>query len=286
MSLPSERRAASRTVFGAQGWAPRFPPTPPSTSDAGMASSSAQQDIFAALRGGVRFKSQGSNRSRGAPKKPPAAAQQSGGSSAEAAAQKPPTAFHSHAHSTEELNRLRNARKIKVSGADAPSILPDLAALAAVPGCPQQLIDNIAAMGWTTLTDTQMQSIPTLLDDRDVLSCAPTGSGKTGAFAIPLLLRLMRGKPRPGTESSPRAIILAPTRELATQIARETARLAKDTGITVRALAKEDDTSAFADCDVVVSTPLRLSALISAQAGRRLAAVELVVVRPRSELPP
>jgi hypothetical protein len=97
---------------------------------------------------------------------------------------------------------------------------------------------------------------------------------------------LMRGTPRPGTESSPRAIILAPTRELATQIARETARLAKGTGIVVRALAKDDNSSAFADCDVVVSTPLRLSALISAQAGRRLAAVEIVVVRPRSELPP
>jgi ATP-dependent RNA helicase DDX52/ROK1 len=137
-------------------------------------------------------------------------------------------------------------------------------------------------MGWTTLTDTQMQSIPTLLDDRDVLSCAPTGSGKTGAFAIPLLVRLMRGEPRPGTESSPRAIILAPTRELAAQIARETARLAKDTGIAVRALAKEDDSSVFADCDVLVSTPLRLSALVSARAGRRLAAVEMVVVRPYS----
>jgi superfamily II DNA/RNA helicase len=151
-----------------------------------------------------------------------------------------------------------------------------------VPGCPQQLLDNITAMGWTTLTDTQMQSIPTLLDDRDVLSCAPTGSGKTGAFAIPLLVRLMRGEPRPGTESSPRAIILAPTRELAAQIARETARLAKDTGIAVRALAKEDDSSVFADCDVLVSTPLRLSALVSARAGRRLAAVEMVVVRPHS----
>ena len=179
----------------------------------------------------------------------------------------------------EELRALRNARKIRVSGAEAPAILPDLAALASVPGCPQQLIENIGALGWTSLTETQMQSIPTLLDDRDVLSCAPTGSGKTGAFAIPLLVRLLRGAARPGADASPRAIILAPTRELATQIARETARLAKDTGISVRALAKEDDASVFAECDVLVSTPLRLATLVTAQPGRRLAAVEMLVVR-------
>ena len=47
---------------------------------------------------------------------------------------------------------------------------------------------------------------------------------------------------------------------------------------------KEDDSSVFADCDVLVSTPLRLSALVSARAGKRLAAVEIVVVRPHSEL--
>ena len=239
--------------------------------------SSAQQDIFAALRGGVSFKSQGANRTRGAPLKK--AALEKKQAAAGSAARDPP-AFHSHAHTTEELSALRNARKIRVSGAEAPSLLPDIAALAAVPGCPEQLLANIAALGWTSLTNTQMQSIPTLLDDRDVLSCAPTGSGKTGAFAIPLLIRLLRKPARPGADRSPRAVILAPTRELATQIARETARLAKDTGISVRSLAKEDDASVFADCDVLVSTPLRLATVITAQAGRlRLAAVEILVVR-------
>jgi ATP-dependent helicase YprA (DUF1998 family) len=250
--------------------------------------SSAQQDIFAALRGGVSFKSQGANRTRGAPlkkaaleKKQAEAAAAAAAAAAAGSAARDPPAFHSHAHTTEELSALRNARKIRVSGAEAPSLLPDIAALAAVPGCPEQLLANIAALGWTSLTNTQMQSIPTLLDDRDVLSCAPTGSGKTGAFAIPLLIRLLRKPARPGADRSPRAVILAPTRELATQIARETARLAKDTGISVHSLAKEDDASVFADCDVLVSTPLRLATVITAQAGRlRLAAVEILVVRP------
>jgi superfamily II DNA/RNA helicase len=236
--------------------------------------SSAQQDIFAALRGGVRFKSQGTNRSRGAPPK-------KGPEQPEKAPEQREPAFHSHTLRTEELSALRNARKIRVEGADAPSIFPDLAALSAVAGCPQQLLDNIAELGWTALTETQMQSIPALLDERDVLSIAPTGSGKTGAFAIPLLLRLLRGSPRPGAERSPRALILAPTRELATQIARETARLAKDTGISVRAFGKQDDVTAFAECDVLVSTPLRLATILTAQPGRRLAAVEILVVRPR-----
>ena len=239
------------------------------------------------LRGGTSFKSQGDRRSRGAPLKKAAQEKRDAATAARTA----PQAFASHASAQlteEELNALRNARKIRVSGADVPSLLPDLASLAALPGCPSQLLANMAALGWTDLTDTQMQSIPALLDDRDILSCAPTGSGKTGAFAIPLIVRLLRNEPRAGTERSPRAVILAPTRELAAQIARETARLAKNTGIAVYALVKDDldhgperRAQVLADCDVLVSTPLRLVGLLEktkTSAAWRLDAVETMVV--------
>lgn len=75
----------------------------------------------------------------------------------------------------------------------------------------------VRANGYVTPTPIQEQCIPDLLDGRDMLGTAQTGTGKTAAFALPLLQRLSADahRPRPGT---PRALILAPTRELAAQI--------------------------------------------------------------------
>ena len=81
----------------------------------------------------------------------------------------------------------------------------------------QPLLRAIADEGYTTPTPIQSQAIPPLLKTRDLLGVAQTGTGKTAAFALPLLDRLIRhgGKARP---RHPRALILAPTRELAGQI--------------------------------------------------------------------
>jgi ATP-dependent RNA helicase RhlE len=75
----------------------------------------------------------------------------------------------------------------------------------------------VAAEGYLTPTPIQEQSIQPLLEGRDLLGSAQTGTGKTAAFTLPLLQRLANHtrRPRPGT---PRALILAPTRELAAQI--------------------------------------------------------------------
>ena len=76
----------------------------------------------------------------------------------------------------------------------------------------------VAAEGYVTPTPIQEQCIPHLLEGRDLLGTAQTGTGKTAAFPLPLLQRLSsdRRRPRRGT---PRALILAPTRELAAPIA-------------------------------------------------------------------
>jgi ATP-dependent RNA helicase RhlE len=71
--------------------------------------------------------------------------------------------------------------------------------------------------GYTVPTPIQAQAIPLLLAGRDLLGCAQTGTGKTAAFAIPILTRLA-GMPRREGLRGPRALILAPTRELASQI--------------------------------------------------------------------
>ncbi len=85
---------------------------------------------------------------------------------------------------------------------------------------------GIALLGFAQPWPIQLQTIPAALAGRDVLGLAQTGTGKTAAFALPILERLLQDR-RPG----PRALIVAPTRELAMQIHAEITTLAKFTGL-------------------------------------------------------
>lgn len=79
------------------------------------------------------------------------------------------------------------------------------------------ILDNIQKAGYTAPTPIQAQAIPPLVEGRDVMACAQTGTGKTAAFVLPILNRLQQGESdKPGR--GPRALILTPTRELAVQI--------------------------------------------------------------------
>ena len=93
----------------------------------------------------------------------------------------------------------------------------------------EPIVRAVAAKGYTTPTPIQQQAIPPTMDGRDVLGCAQTGSGKTGAFALPILNAFAQTHPGGPVQKShkkrkgehgrpPRALVLAPTRELATQI--------------------------------------------------------------------
>ena len=84
-------------------------------------------------------------------------------------------------------------------------------------GLSAPVLDALVQEDFTTATEIQAQTIPLLLSGRDVVGLAQTGSGKTGAFVLPMIERLMQNSehPKPGM---PRALILAPTRELAIQI--------------------------------------------------------------------
>ena len=75
----------------------------------------------------------------------------------------------------------------------------------------------VHAQGYTVPTPIQNQAIPHLLEGSDLLGCAQTGTGKTAAFALPILQRLAEERKHPGPRGV-RALILAPTRELAVQI--------------------------------------------------------------------
>lgn len=81
----------------------------------------------------------------------------------------------------------------------------------------QPILRAVANQGYTTPSPIQAQTIPSMLDGRDILGVAQTGTGKTAAFALPILHQLAAKAGRP-KRNAPRALVLAPTRELAGQI--------------------------------------------------------------------
>ena len=99
---------------------------------------------------------------------------------------------------------------------ETPMETPPFSAL----GLPQPLLAALADVGYETPSPIQAATIPPLLEGRDVLGQAQTGTGKTAAFALPILARLDL------TKSAPQALVLAPTRELAIQVAEAFQRYA------------------------------------------------------------
>ncbi|OGQ99032.1 MAG: RNA helicase [Deltaproteobacteria bacterium RIFOXYD12_FULL_57_12] len=87
-----------------------------------------------------------------------------------------------------------------------------------------QVAAGVTAAGYTTPTPIQVQAIPTVMQGRDVMGLAQTGTGKTAAFALPILHRLLTGK-----RGQIRALVIAPTRELAEQINEAIIGLGKET---------------------------------------------------------
>ncbi|SEL66615.1 DEAD/DEAH box helicase [Parapedobacter koreensis] len=81
----------------------------------------------------------------------------------------------------------------------------------------ESLLKALEASGYQQPTPIQQQAIPAILRKRDVLACAQTGTGKTAAFALPIIQHLLRSTPS-APSIGPRALIIAPTRELAIQI--------------------------------------------------------------------
>ena len=120
------------------------------------------------------------------------------------------------------------------------------------------LLKGLKELGFARPTPIQADAIPPALAGRDLLACAMTGSGKTAAFLLPILHRLM-GRPRGTT----RALVLTPTRELAAQIVEELNNLAVHTPITAApvfgGVGMGPQEHAFrSGVDIIVATPGRL----------------------------
>ena len=147
-------------------------------------------------------------------------------------------------------------------------------------GVPAAIVEVLSASGITQPFAIQAETIPDLIDGRDVIGRAPTGSGKTLAFGIPAVaLALERG---PARKKRPRILILAPTRELAGQIHDELAPMLAAVGRHGLAVyggvgLQPQINRLSSGVDVLVATPGRLEDLIQ-QRVVSLAEVEYVVI--------
>jgi ATP-dependent RNA helicase RhlE len=125
-----------------------------------------------------------------------------------------------------------------------------------------QLLCAVRDAGYTAPTPIQREAIPAVLAGRDLLGCAQTGTGKTAAFALPILQRLASRPPQRGRRPI-RALILSPTRELATQIGDAFADFGRGLGLVTTCVyggvGLAPQRAALArGVDVLVATPGRL----------------------------
>ena len=173
---------------------------------------------------------------------------------------------------------------INVSGNSCPPPIKDFPSSLLHP----LIKDNISIAKYSSPTPVQKYSIPVVTSGRDLMACAQTGSGKTAAFLFPIISQILHkvGQPcRPsiGSPSSPVAVILAPTRELAVQIYEEACKFTyrswihpcvcyggTDIGSQIREVRK--------GCNLLVATPGRLTDLLKRDRVLSLKNVQFLVL--------
>ncbi|KAK3245908.1 DEAD-box ATP-dependent RNA helicase 52B [Cymbomonas tetramitiformis] len=157
---------------------------------------------------------------------------------------------------------------VETSGENVP--LPISAFDDVTTDLPREIIENIRRCKYTKPTPVQRHAIPISLAGRDLMACAQTGSGKTASFMFPIIAGIMQRGLQPngrGRKAFPLALVLSPTRELASQIHEEGRKFAYQTGLRpvvvyggapvgnqLREIERQ--------CDILIATPGRLSDLI------------------------
>ena len=149
-------------------------------------------------------------------------------------------------------------------------------------GVPETLASSLASRGVTEPFPIQRDTLPDALAGRDVLGRGRTGSGKTIAFSLPMVARLSGANAARRTGGHPRGLVLAPTRELASQIAATIKPLADATGLTVTTVfggvSQRPQADAIrAGVDIVVACPGRLEDLMQ-QGIVKLDRIEVTVL--------
>ncbi|MGV3767797.1 MAG: DEAD/DEAH box helicase [Chitinophagaceae bacterium] len=125
----------------------------------------------------------------------------------------------------------------------------------------EQLMEGLDAMNFNTPTPIQQQAIPIILQDKDLVACAQTGTGKTAAYLLPVIHKLMQKEDR-----KLNTLILAPTRELAQQIDQQVEGIGYFTGVSSMAIYGGGDGALWTQqkkailegADIIIATPGRL----------------------------
>lgn len=155
-------------------------------------------------------------------------------------------------------------------------------------GLDDRILKAVAKLGWCEPTLIQQKAIPLILEGKDVLAKGRTGSGKTGAFAIPVVQKILDGK-KTTVEQSVKALLLAPTRELAGQIYQAVVDLTRSCGRVVRCVdvsSSQDNGSLEAQKpllvgdlpDIVVGTPSRILGHLKAGHLKLEESLEVIVI--------
>ncbi|HYE36142.1 DEAD/DEAH box helicase [Methylocaldum sp.] len=150
-------------------------------------------------------------------------------------------------------------------------------------GLSEDILRAVAEQGYASPTPIQAQAIPAVLGGRDLLAAAQTGTGKTAAFTLPLLQRLIEGtrvNDRPGR--APRALVLVPTRELAAQVSESVRVYGRHTGIRAAVVfggvGLQPQVAALRrGIDILIATPGRLLDLVG-QRHVNLSGIDFLVL--------
>jgi len=131
------------------------------------------------------------------------------------------------------------------------------------------LLDGLDTMGYTKPTPIQEQAIPIILENKDIIACAQTGTGKTAAYVLPLIHKILNTETR-----HINTLVLAPTRELALQIDQQIEGLAYYTGVSSIAVYGGGDGNVWDQqkkaikqgVDIIIATPGRLISFLTSGA--------------------
>lgn len=179
--------------------------------------------------------------------------------------------------SEQDVIDYRKSLAIRVSGFEVPKPVKTFEDCGFAP----QIMGAIKKQGYEKPTSIQCQALPVVLSGRDIIGIAKTGSGKTAAFVLPMIVHIM-DQPELQKEEGPIGVICAPTRELAHQIYLEAKKFAKAYGIRVSAVyggmsKLEQFKELKAGCEIVVATPGRLIDMLKMKALAMLRATYLVL---------
>ncbi|KAF9961382.1 ATP-dependent RNA helicase ddx42 [Mortierella alpina] len=166
----------------------------------------------------------------------------------------------------DQVRQIRADLDMRVTGADVAKPCISFAHF----GFEEALMETIRRAGYSEPSGIQRQAIPVALSGRDIIGIAATGSGKTAAFLLPMIVHIM-DQPELEKGDGPIGVILAPTRELADQIYNEAKRFAKAYGLRVAVVyggaSKQDQFKTLrSGVEIVVAAPGRLIDMVKIKA--------------------